>query len=208
MKRLFLSIEEPDLREFLVRQRWFGAKSRELSHARVVAAPVVREEEPLLALALVEIRFHESTHELYHVPIGLRREWDDPIATVDGWKAYDALADPELSRALLELMRSQADVAGGEAAVEFRSSGELAPAASDVRPMGAEQSNSSLVFGEQLVLKVYRRLEPGVNPELELLRFLSEREKPALRSPVQCIGVRTPSRSPRKMLSPIPISSP
>jgi trehalose synthase-fused probable maltokinase len=175
VKRLFLSIEEPDLREFLVRQRWFGAKSRELSHARVVAAPVVREEEPVLALALVEIRFHESTHELYHVPIGLRGEWDDAIATVEDWKAYDALADPELGRALLELMRAQADVAGGEAAVEFRSTGELAPVASDVRPMGAEQSNSSLVFGEQLVLKVYRRLEAGVNPELELLRFLTER---------------------------------
>jgi maltokinase len=175
VKRLVLSIEEADLREFLVRQRWFGAKSRALSHARVVAAPVVREEEPVLALALVEIRFHESTHELYHVPVGLRREWEDAIATVDGWKAYDALADPELGRTLLELMRSQADVAGGEAAVEFRSAGPLAPAASDVRPMGAEQSNSSLVFGEQLVLKVYRRLEAGVNPELELLRFLTER---------------------------------
>ena len=175
MKRLVLSIEENDLRDFLVRQRWFGAKSRELSHARVVAAPIVREEEPALALALVEIRFHESTHELYHVPIGLRREWDDAIAVVEDWKAYDALADPELASTLLELMRSQADVAGGEAAVEFRSTGPLAPDASDVRPMGAEQSNTSLVFGDQMVLKVYRRLEAGVNPELELLRFLTER---------------------------------
>ena len=40
--------------------------------------------------------------------------------------------------------------------------------------MGVEQSNTSLVFDDQLVLKLYRRLEPGVNPELELLRFLTE----------------------------------
>src|SRR3954453_12830226 len=42
----------------------------------------------------------------------------------------------------------------------------------EVRPMGVEQSNSSMVFGDRLVLKSFRRLEPGVNPELELLRFL------------------------------------
>ena len=48
----------------------------------------------------------------------------------------------------------------------------------DVRPVGVEQSNSSVVFGEALILKAFRRVEPGVNPELELLRFLSEREFP------------------------------
>ncbi len=40
--------------------------------------------------------------------------------------------------------------------------------------MGVEQSNSSIVFDDELVLKVFRKLEPGVNPELEMLRFLTE----------------------------------
>src|SRR5438045_1795776 len=44
----------------------------------------------------------------------------------------------------------------------------------DARPMGVEQSNSSMVFGDALVLKSFRRLEPGINPELELLRFLDQ----------------------------------
>ena len=48
----------------------------------------------------------------------------------------------------------------------------------EVRPVGVEQSNSSIVFGEALILKAFRRVEPGVNPELELLRFLSERDFP------------------------------
>ena len=47
-----------------------------------------------------------------------------------------------------------------------------------MRPVGVEQSNSSIVFGEELILKAFRRVEPGVNPELELLRFLSERGFP------------------------------
>ena len=47
-----------------------------------------------------------------------------------------------------------------------------------MRPVGVEQSNSSIVFGEALILKAFRRVEPGVNPELELLRFLSARGFP------------------------------
>jgi maltokinase len=179
---LALSIPEDALRGFVLSQRWFGAKSRELAHFQVVAAPVVRTEEPLLALALVEIRFHPGTHELYQVPLGFRREWEDEIAEVEGWVAYDALADPELAREYVECMRLQADVAGGEAMVEFRATGEAAGPLERVRPMGREQSNTSLVFDDDLVLKVYRRIEAGVNPELELLRFLTDRGFPSIAS--------------------------
>jgi maltokinase len=172
---LVLTIPEEALRDFVLTQRWFGAKSREIAHFQVVGAPVVRDEEPLLALALVELRFHPGTHELYHVPLGFRREWANGIAEVDGWVAYDALDDPELVREALERMRAQAIVAGGEAEVQFCSTRDLIGSVQNVRPMGAEQSNSSVVVDEDLVLKVFRRLEAGVNPELELLRFLTER---------------------------------
>jgi maltokinase len=179
---LSLSIPEEALREFVLRQRWFGSKSREIGHLTVVAAPVVRSEDPALALALVEVRFHAGTHELYHVPIGFRRSWDgEAIATVEDWTAYDALADPELGQDLMRLIRSQADVAGGEAMLEFR-----ATTAADgggfrnVRPMGAEQSNTSLVFDDDIALKVYRRVEAGVNPELEVLRFLTDTGFPSI----------------------------
>ena len=178
---LALSIPEEALREFVLRQRWFGSKSRELGHVTVIAAPVLRTEEPALALALVEIRFHAGTHELYHVPIGFRRSWEgDAIADVEEWTAYDALADPELARELMSLISSQADVAGGEAMLEFRTTGRRGSKVESVRTMGAEQSNTSLVFDEEVVLKAYRRVEAGVNPELEVLRFLTESGFPSI----------------------------
>jgi trehalose synthase-fused probable maltokinase len=74
------------------------------------------------------------------------------------------------------MMRARRSVSGGHGAVEFADLGlsrfgDLPPP----RPAGVEQSNSSVIFGDQLILKAYRRLEAGINPELELLRFLTRR---------------------------------
>jgi trehalose synthase-fused probable maltokinase len=177
-------LDEQALADFVVRQRWFGAKSREVVHAGVLEALTVRREAPLLAIALVEVRFQPGTHDVYQVPLGLRPAsdgWDENVvAEADGWTVYDALSDPELARELARLIRAGASVEGEDAAVEFRplEAGPGLDGLGAVRPMGAEQSNTSVVFDERLVLKAYRRLEAGVNPELELLRFLTEHEFP------------------------------
>jgi maltokinase len=173
-------LEDVELGEWVTKRRWFASKAREVASFGAIAAMPVRTEPPLSVVALVEARFHTGTHELYQVPLGFRPEaegWSEGvIGTVDGWTVYDALKDPELGRAVLELMRAGREIesAGGVAA--FYSVDGLPLPAQSVRAMGAEQSNTSLVFDEASVLKVYRRLEPGINPELELLRFLSEHE--------------------------------
>ncbi len=85
-----------------------------------------------------------------------------------GWAAYDALQDPELALDIYARMRADAADEGFHAARDL-------PAASEARSVGVEQSNTSVVFDDATVLKLYRRVEPGENPELELLRFLSQR---------------------------------
>jgi len=103
------------------------------------------------------------------------------IAESEGWTVYDALADPAHGRELLHRMRSNTDVQIEQGEFIFRwaeSAGAGLGGTVDVRPIGVEQSNSSVVFGESLILKAFRRVEPGVNPELELLRFLSARGFP------------------------------
>ena len=163
-------------------QRWFGGKSRDVLDARVLDAGVVPGEPPIIAFAIVEVRYGLQSHDLYHLPLGFRPESDDwkasIIAATEGWTVYDAIADPELVRGIVDLVADDATLDIGEATLLFRSTGDLRDSLgerSEIRPMGAEQSNTSIVIDERLALKVYRRIEAGMNPELEILRFLTER---------------------------------
>ncbi len=140
-------IDEP-LNEWLVKQRWFASKSREIAEVNVLEQ-IELSDDPRFGLQLVEARFHSGRHELYQLLRGV----------------------PGSARVLGDLMGAEAAIDG----VAFH--GGRAPSG-HMRPMGAEQSNSSFVLGDELVLKVFRRLEPGVNPELEMLRFLSLRGFP------------------------------
>jgi predicted trehalose synthase len=178
-------LDETALHDWVIAQRWFGSKTREVTQIDVAEAIPLRTESPLLVLALIEARFGEGTHETYQLALGLRpaREgWSDRVILESGgWTVYDALADPAHGRELLHRIRQGDDVPLEEGTLRFRWA-EPTPQGTagtvDVRPVGVEQSNSSVVFGEALILKAFRRVEPGVNPELELLRFLSEREFP------------------------------
>ena len=173
--------DSDELQNWVVNQRWFGSKSRDVSQLDLAEVVTLREETPRLELALVEARFGEGTHETYQVPLGLRpveEGWTDRvIGKSDGWTVYDALADGALGRELLHRIRQSDHVEP----LRFQWAASAAAGAAgsvEVRPVGVEQSNSSVVFGESLILKAFRRVEPGVNPELELLRFLSERGFP------------------------------
>jgi maltokinase len=174
-------LDEHALHEWVVAQRWFGSKARQVTSLGVLDFVPLRLEPRLLASVMVEARFAPGTHEVYQVPVAYRpveEGWSEGvIAESDGMTIYDALADPDEGQALLELMRANARLESEHAVSDFHwVEGTRDPGPSAVvRPMGAEQSNSSLVFDEALALKLYRRVEAGVNPELELLRFLTDR---------------------------------
>src|SRR3954470_18721805 len=178
-------LDERVFNEWVVGQRWFGSKTREVAHIEIADAVPLRAEPPLLVLCLVEARFPVGTHETYQVPLGLRPSsegWQgNPIYEADGWVVYDGAADPATGRELLHAMRGNLDLQAGESEFIFRwaeNAGAGLGGTVDVRPVGVEQSNTSIIFGDELIMKAIRRIEPGVNPELELLRFLSARGFP------------------------------
>src|SRR4051812_21030202 len=136
-------IEEGAFQEWIVEQRWFGSKAREVAHIGVIEAIPLRSEPPELVLALVEARFGEGTHEIYQVPVGLRPSgegWDHRVICETGeWTVYDALADPAAGRELLHRMRSGSVETVEEGTLRFHwaeAAGAELGGTVDVRPVG------------------------------------------------------------------------
>jgi trehalose synthase-fused probable maltokinase len=177
------ALDEEELRDWVQQQRWYASKSRSISSIDIVESITLRDE-PLLLLALVETRFATGTHELYQLPLAIRPPNDiargDSISHTDDWALYDALAEPEQAHELLRRIATSDEIETDDGHFSFHpfESAENLTEVSDVRLIGVEQSNSSVVFDEHTVLKVFRKLEPGVNPELEVLRFLTYRGFP------------------------------
>jgi maltokinase len=178
-------LDAGSLREWIQRQRWYASKARPVTGIEIVES-VVLEEDPSLVLTLVQTRFATGTHELYQLPVALHPAKGDGraepalIARVDGWDVYDALANPAQALALLRRICGTDQIDTDAGCFSFHCSEGFLPAPDDAeaRVMGVEQSNSSIVVDNRLVLKAFRKLEPGVNPELEMLRFLTVHEFP------------------------------
>ena len=157
-----MAFDEQAVIDYVTKQRWYGAKSRSVAHSQVLDAVELRTTEPRFTLELVEMRYETGAHDIYQL--------------VHGHASIDGLDDPAAARELVHAMRSGLTLQGGNGTVEFRpveGFAGLGGALQEARPVGGEQSNTSLVFDDELVLKVFRRLEPGINPELETLRFLT-----------------------------------
>jgi trehalose synthase-fused probable maltokinase len=153
-----MSFDERSLIDDVVQQRWYGGKSREVAHAQVLDSVVLRAADPQFALALAELRYDTGAHDIYQL-------------------LFPAEETFGVARELVSAMRSSLTLQGAEGIVEFRpvpGFAGLGRELIDARDVGAEQSNTSIVFEDELILKVFRRLEPGINPELEMLRFLTE----------------------------------
>jgi maltokinase len=160
-------MDETALIEYVTRQRWYGAKSRTVSHSDVLDTVTIRQAEPQLSLAVVEMRFDTGAHEIYQ----LLFSGDPQEGTLDG-----LAEDAGIVREIVSAMRAGLTLQGSEGVAEFCPAADfsaLTRELGEARLVSSEQSNSSVVFDETLILKLFRRLEPGINPELEVLRFLT-----------------------------------
>jgi trehalose synthase-fused probable maltokinase len=162
-------VPEQPLVEFVRRQRWFGNKAAEVTGARVIETGVLRESSPRLIEALAEVRYGDGNHDLYQLILG---SGDNRPGDAIAGSVYEAVADPSFVRELFHLLREDASLTSAEGTFEYAAVRELPADGFDaVRPVGLEQTNSSVVVDDELIMKAYRRIEAGPNPELELLRF-------------------------------------
>jgi maltose alpha-D-glucosyltransferase/alpha-amylase len=153
------------LAAWLPRQRWFGAKSHRIGGASVADAVPVGPGVLLLA----DVELDGGGRERYAVPL------------LAGGEIRDALGDVEFCRALVTLLARASAVEGERGEIRGVPAAGLLerwasgpPADLTVRRIGGEQSNTSVVIGEAFMLKHFRKLADGVNPEAEVTRFLTE----------------------------------
>ncbi|MFJ5013549.1 maltokinase N-terminal cap-like domain-containing protein [Streptomyces griseoluteus] len=174
---------DPLLREWLPRQRWFAGKGRAVTGFDLVAATELLPPEGRLGLYHVLLRVRQppvpgappQPGDCYQLLIGVREALPPRLAPalighvvdgpLDGRTVYDALYDPRPAEVLLEALRTGARV--GALRFERDPAHEIRDQLV-ARLMTAEQSNSSVVYGDTFILKLLRRVTAGINPDLEL----------------------------------------
>jgi maltose alpha-D-glucosyltransferase/alpha-amylase len=183
---------------WLPSRRWFAGRNKVVKELRISDTVSLPTESGTGVLTLLEIEYTEGEPESYLVPLACsfgeekRRLATSSAALILARVAvahsscegvvHDALASPPFCRALLSLIARRRRLGGthgslqGLPAPALRRLTAAEPIALEPSPARSEQSHSSVIYGGQVMLKLFRRLEPGIHPELELTRFLSARK--------------------------------
>ena len=155
---LIPDLEAKVLPDYLPRQRWFGAKSRQIRKVRVNDWT----EFAGAALMVLDVEYDSGPPDRYFAPLMAKEG-----------SVQDALQDDAFCKALLTLheARTVQGKVEGNVAAEVS---DAAPAFT-VRRVTGEQSNSSIIFGDRVILKLFRRLQSGPNPDIEIGKYLTEK---------------------------------
>jgi len=185
-------LENEDLPKFLVRQRWFASKSRSIESTRLLDWAMLGQTQSVLCL--IEVRFEEGWTDTYLLPLAIAfgahgeqlrgRARSAIVAPVTSNKLsgllYDGVVDDLACRALFSLIENGSELRGRGGRITGQRGGAfqavLGPAQLPlpVRRGSAEQSNTSILYGDRFILKLYRRPEFGENPDCEIGKYLTE----------------------------------
>jgi len=187
-----IAFERTIVPAFLTGRRWFAGRGRQLERVRLVSVAARRAEgqERAFLLPTAEVVIKGGDIQRYFLPLALAEEGDE-----DAGSAYavarvrrgarvgivlDAEGDPNFAMTMLSLIRKGEHLKSSEGEIVFTTTKALAgqdQAESDggpVQRLGGEQSNTSFNIADRMVLKIYRRIREGINPEIEIGRFLTE----------------------------------
>jgi maltokinase len=182
---------EEALTGWLPGQRWFAGKGAPIDRLAIVADTLLVDGDPSLRHLIVAVSQPGGT-DRYQLLAGLRTAIPDrlehavigPAADAQPgqpWVAYDALHDPPLTRRLLAAMAGQETIGPLSFAAEPDAAIDTGL---DSLVLTGEQSNTSMIFGEEAILKVFRRPHPGPNPDLEIPRALHRAGSPHVAPPL------------------------
>lgn len=185
-------LESESLPQYLLKRRWYAGKQQGKPKVTIATASRLATEGDAggtLVLAEVLTSVGSGSEDRYLLPVGFVGE-DEPAGSLPQQLALarvrrgkevgfitDAFSLDRFALQTVELMRRNARTPALDGEVRFRSTSALdeitLPANPEVRRISAEQSNSSLIIGDQMVMKIIRKLSKGVHPEAEMGRFLT-----------------------------------
>lgn len=179
---------------YLQRSRWFQGKAGTVIGLSLVELVHLRGDDTDFPIMFVSVRYREGTPEIYQIPTafltgpGAARLAADSPRAVLAWLTVgarqgvlcDALHDPTFRELFLTFMGDRRRLTGERGGVVTVSDtgpvrGEPGIEVLPSEVLGGEQTNSTVIYGDRHVLKLYRRVEPGITPEAEVSRFLTER---------------------------------
>ncbi len=192
--RELIAFERDVAPKFLGGRRWVSMRRGRIKRVSVKDFAVLRNagEDRRFVLPLLDIHFSGGGPETYFTPLAAEAEREDapPLSAAVArlrrsarmGLLYDADACPAFGRSMLEAFRRGDSIEAARGGrIVFSLTGPLDPeldiGAADTHALGVPQRNTTLVLGKQLALKIYRRLPPGENPEVEIKRFLTETAK-------------------------------
>jgi maltose alpha-D-glucosyltransferase/alpha-amylase len=189
------------LPQYIQGRRWFGGKARNIQTVEVAEVIPIPQEDPQAVLALIRVEYTEGESETYLLPLRYipaehcATLWDSPAAIAririkhkeaeQEGLLIDATWDREFQHTLLGGISRNRRVSGPQGDLVMQSvkafRRRLQTEGTQLEPslMRGEQSNTSVLFSDQFLLKLYRRVEVGVNPDLEIGRFLSHKQFPS-----------------------------
>ncbi len=160
-----MTIDLSALRGDLPKRRWFPAKHRTIANLRLLDSAVVAEGDEDLVLALVSVAFDDGGEMMLHLPL---------LVSNDGQR--DVSEDPDRLRVFGEALAHGQPIKGEHGIFHMSGPGldpENPPGAHSAWVIPGEQSNTSVVLDDSVILKFFRKVEPGPNPDLELARLLT-----------------------------------
>ncbi|WP_347156754.1 maltose alpha-D-glucosyltransferase [Pontibacter chitinilyticus] len=188
------ALEARVLPDYVVKRRWFGGKARTIQRMQVVNNTPVPLSKQGASILFIEVTYNEGLAELYQLPVAfatgeqeqeLRSQYPNSIiarVAVDGKEGvlYDALYNEEFRQALLQLMAKRKKIKGNQGELEGISHRSVAAIIKDAEQpftskiLSAEQSNTSIIYDNALFLKVYRKLDRTMNPDVEVVQMLTD----------------------------------
>jgi maltose alpha-D-glucosyltransferase / alpha-amylase len=185
-------LETINFPEFLPKQRWFAGKARKINSTQIVDWAILNPSHS--ALSLVEVQSYEGASETYLLPLALtlgdggaelqRAAAHSVIASVVSGRTqgllHDGVFDDKTCATLFSLIENNGELQAQKGRIcatrglAFQNILASSQIPLSIQRSSAEQSNTSILYGDQFILKLFRRQESGLNPDAEIGRYLTE----------------------------------